>query len=83
MDFRFWMAILGALPELIALFRRIADRAQSAADRRLGYNEAVKDATREAAEGLVAAMDAFNEARAKHKVDPTDGAFDQTFMRPD
>ena len=83
MDLKFWFAVLASLPELIAFFRRLADRALSARDKADGYNEAVKDAIRESTQGLVIGMEAVMEAREKHKADPTDDAFDKTFMRND
>lgn len=79
----FWLALLRALPELIAFLRSLSERAQSARDRREGYDEAVAAGLREAHEGLKEAMAAINEAREKHRADPTDDAFDKTWMRTD
>jgi hypothetical protein len=79
----FWWALLKALPTLIALLSAIADRAQSARDRREGYDESVRDSIRAAHDGLLQATEAFNQAREQHKADPTDDAFDKQFMRND
>lgn len=77
----FWLALLRALPELIALLSAIANRVQSARDRREGYDDAVAGALKEAADGLQQATEAANEAAERHRKDQTDDAFDTQFRR--
>lgn len=79
----FWLALVKALPQLIALLSAIADRAQSARDRGQGYDQAVLDGLKAAQDGVRQATAAVNEAEDRHRKDPTDSAFDRRFERHD
>lgn len=76
------LALLQALPELIALLKSIDERARSAADRQEGYNAAVADTLKglAAAQASDAASDV--EAARDHAAHPDDDSgFDQEFRR--
>jgi hypothetical protein len=83
MNAAFWLALLKALPLVLELLSAIADRARSARDRGIGYDEAVADGVKASIEGLRIATEAANEAEARHRADPTDNAFDKRFQRDD
>jgi hypothetical protein len=76
------LALLKALPEVIALWNRIAIMADAATQRGLGRDQAVKEALQAATVDLEAANAARAEAEAAHNAHPNDdGGFDQEFQR--
>ena len=78
----FWLALLGALPQLLTFLAALADQAKAAKARGEGYDQAVKDGLVRSADGLKAAIDATNAAAARHQAHPDDdSAFIQEARR--
>lgn len=74
-----FLAILSALPKILALFQLVAGMVRDAEQRGLGRKEAVAEALTIAHRDIAAADAAEIEATQAHAKDKTDGAFDQDF----
>lgn len=82
MDYAFWKAVALAIPEVLRLLKGIQDLALLKSGDSAGYNRAVKDGFAMAAEAVALAQKVDVETDIKHR-DPTDGAFDPDFQRPE
>lgn len=78
-----FLAILSALPKIVALFQFIAGMVHDAEQRGLGRKEAVADALEQAHIELAWADAAEQEAMQSHAKKNDDSAFDPTFKRED
>lgn len=77
------LAILSALPKILALFQFIAGMVRDAEQRGLGRKDAVSEALTIAHRDLAIADAAGNAGAQAHAKDPTDNAFDRDFERKD
>lgn len=78
------LALIKALPSLIALISSVWNYARSAKDRGIGADQAVKAGLEIAAKGVDLAREAEREAAAAHAAHPNDdGGFDPAFQRKD
>ena len=73
------LAILEALPKIVALVQLLFGMARDREQRGLGRKDAIADALAAAHRDIAAAEAAELEARNRHARDPSDGAFDQDF----
>lgn len=76
-----FLALLQALPKILALFQFILGKANDAEQRGLGRKEAVAEGLQIAMDDLSKADEARNAARLRHAADKTDGAFNGEFER--
>lgn len=80
----FWATLLSALKALstfAGLIRDFFSWKKSADDRKAGGDAAIVEGQKLEDESLQATRDAADEARDRHKVDPTDDAFKNTDFR--
>lgn len=77
------LAILSALPKIVALFQLVAGMVRDREQRGLGRKEAIAEALTIAHRDIAAADAAEAEASTAHAHDSTDAAFDQSFQRKD
>lgn len=75
------LALLQALPELIALLKSVDERARSASDRAEGYRTAVADQLARLKTSLESDAASDAEAHADHAAHADDSAFDTSFRR--
>lgn len=78
-----FLALLRALPLVLAVVREIIAYVKAAEQRQIGRQEAVNEALVIQADQLRIAREARFEAEQKHAKDQTDDAFDQDFKRAD
>lgn len=78
----FLKAVAVALPEVLRLLKGVQDYALLMQGKQVGYATAVKDAFAVAAKAVALAQKVDVETDIKHQ-DPTDGAFDPDFQRPE
>lgn len=77
----FLLAALKALPALISLISAIKQSADAAANRGIGYDQAVGDSLKRGAEMVATAREVENEAAKDHATKADDSAFDPEFRR--
>lgn len=75
------LALLQALPDLIALLKSIDERARSASDQQTGYNAAVADQIKAIVEIHQAEKDIVDQAVKDHAGKSGDDGLDQEFRR--
>ena len=78
----FIKALVAALPEILRLLKGVQDYALVMQGDSAGYARATKDGLVLAAKALERAQQVDVETDIKHQ-DPTDGAFDPDFQRPE
>jgi hypothetical protein len=79
----FVLAVLKALPALISLVSALKNDADAATNRGLGYDQAVADGLKRAADMLAIAHQVEDEAQRDHASKSDDSAFDRDFQRKD